>query len=121
MTDKILNFPSAESVPENPLQWERDQAYCQHDQVTLDEHSRMINCRKCGATLEPFNFLVTNALTIQSAWSSYRQVMAKVKETHDRIDVLTKELKRLQGRVRTLQRKESDAGGVLELRGKSTL
>lgn len=118
-SDKVIAFPSAEPLPENPIAIEKPPSYnyCRHESVSLDEHNRVVNCVKCGAVLDPFNFLHENARTIQTAWDHHRQVMAKVHEIGERLQVLVKEEKRLKGRVRTLKEKVP----VLDTRGKDRL
>ncbi|HXU93214.1 MAG TPA: hypothetical protein VFP33_06105 [Gallionella sp.] len=104
-------------MPENLLSIEPRSAgvpyFCNHEAVTLNEHDRAVNCSRCGATLEPFNFLMSNARTIQMAWSNYREAQRKVSELNERIAVLAKEEKRLRAQVKRLQDK---TGGVLNLR-----
>jgi hypothetical protein len=118
MTDnKVVHaFPAAE-LPDNLLAIEPRPAgvpyFCQHDAVTLNEHDRMVNCAKCGATLEPFNFLQSNARTIQMAWINYREAQRKVAELNESIAILTKEQKRLRAQVK---RQQDKSGAVLNLR-----
>lgn len=117
MTDKVVRaFPTAE-LPDNLLAIEPRPAgvpsFCQHEAVTLNEHDRMVNCTRCGATLEPFNFLQSNARTIQMAWINYREASRKVGELNESIAILAKEEKRLRAQVKRLQEK---TGGVLNLR-----
>lgn len=117
-TDKVISFPGAEPVPENPITIERRDNFCSHDSVSLDEHQRIVNCLKCGAVLDPFNFLRDNARTLQTAWQSYRMVNAKATEVHERVLVLDKERKRLSAQVKRLQER---AAPVLDVRGKDKL
>lgn len=121
--NRVVAFPTSEPMPTNPMVIDDSlrPIHCGHAEVSLDTHNRVVNCQKCGATLDPFNFLATNARTIQSAWSAYRIAEAKARETHERVVVLQKELKRLQGRVRTLQQKEAQSAQVLNVRGKELL
>lgn len=118
MTDNkvIQAFPAAE-LPENLMTIEARPAgvpfYCNHDAVTLNEHDRVVNCARCGATLDPFAFLMQNARTIQMAWSNHKEASRKVSELNDRIAILAKEEKRLRAQVKRLQDK---TGGVLNLR-----
>lgn len=118
----VRAFPAAE-LPENLLAIEPRPTgvpyFCNHEAVTLNEHDRVVNCTKCGATLEPFNFLVSNAKTIQMAWFNYRDAQRKVSELNDRIAILKKEESRLRSQVKRLQEKTSSS--VLDVRGKSTL
>lgn len=115
--DKVVHaFPAAD-LPENLLGIEQRPAgvpyFCTHEAVTLNEHDRAVNCARCGATLDPFNFLLSNARTIQMAWQNHRAASQKVAELNDRITVLTREEKRLRAQVKRLQDK---MGGVINLR-----
>lgn len=91
--------------------------FCNHESVTLNEHDRAVNCARCGATLDPFNFLMYNALTIRRAWQNYREASRKVSELNDRIAVLTKEEKRLRAQVKRLK----DKTVVVDLRSDNGL
>jgi hypothetical protein len=117
----VRAFPAAE-MPENLLQIEKQSAgvpyYCSHESVSLNEHDRIVNCARCGATLDPFGFLLSNARTIQMAWSNYRDAQRKVSELNDRIVILKKEEARLRAQVKRLQEK---SGGVLNVRAKDVL
>ncbi|HKX40913.1 MAG TPA: hypothetical protein VJO99_07130 [Burkholderiaceae bacterium] len=94
--DNITALPSAAGLPENPLALTTSRApsmYCPHGAVILDDHTRTVTCAnvQCGATLDPFNFLRSNASTIARAWSSYREVSNKASEIAERVHVLKKE------------------------------
>jgi uncharacterized small protein (DUF1192 family) len=120
--DKVIHaFPAAE-LPENLLTIEPKPVgapyFCSHEKISLNEHDRTVNCSKCGQTLDPFNFLLKNAQTIQMAWQNHRMASQKVGELNERIMSLTKEEKRLRSQVKRLQDK---AGSVIDVRGKSTL
>lgn len=112
----IQAFPAAD-LPENLMEIEARSAgvpyFCAHEAVTLNEHDRAVHCARCSATLDPFNFLMANARTIQMAWSNYKEATRKVSELNDRIAVLAKEEKRLRAQVARLKEK---TGGVLNLR-----
>lgn len=112
----VQAFPSTEP-PENLMQIEKKSAgvpyYCQHESVMLNEHDRVVTCSRCGASLDAFNFLLSNARTIQMAWQNYREAKNKVGELNDRIAILAKEEKRLRAQVKRLHEK---GAGVLNLR-----
>lgn len=112
----VQAFPTAE-LPENLLTIERRPSgvpfYCGHESVSLNEHDRVVNCARCSATLDPFAFLLSNARTIQMAWSNHKEAKHKVSELLDRIAILKKEEARLRAQVKRLQDK---TGGVLNLR-----
>lgn len=118
MTDNVTQFPGAEALPENPLQLApRPPGWCRHDSVLLDEHTRTVRCAdpKCGAVLDPFDFLRSNARTIQSAWSAYAQTMRQANEVAERVHALKKEEQRLRAMVKRLQDK---SGSVVNVRGR---
>lgn len=119
--DKVVHaFPGTE-LPENLMQVEPRNAalpyHCAHEAIRLDQHDRAVFCARCGATLDPFMFLLNNAVTIQRAWQNHGEANRKVRELLDRIEVLQKEEKRLSAMVKRRQEKV----GVIDVRGKSTL
>lgn len=116
---KVVHAFPGSDLPENPLQIEpRNSAlpyHCEHGSVRLNEHDRAIHCAKCGAALDPFNFVLSNARTIQRAWDSYRAASKIIAELNDRIGTLKKEEKRLRAQVKRLSDK---SGEILEIKGK---
>lgn len=120
--EKVVHaFPVSE-MPENIMQIEPEPPglplWCDHLEVRLNQHERTIHCAKCGAALDPFNFILHNAKTIQRAWENYRAANLKVRDLNERVGVLVKEEKRLRAQVKRLQDK---SGEVISLRGKSTI
>jgi len=115
-TDNITALPTATGLPDNPLAIApRHPGFCGHESVLLDEHSRTVQCAKCGATLDAFGFLLGNARVIERAWMSHREVSRIAKEIAERVHVLKKEELRLRAMVNRLQEK---SGAVLNVRGK---
>ena len=108
--------PGVQELPENPLQLApRPFKYCGHDAVLLDEHSRTVTCTECGALLDPFDYLRSNARTISSAWALHAHMRQEIAVLVERVDTLKKEEKRLRAMVKRLQEK---SGAVLATRGK---
>jgi hypothetical protein len=119
--DNIKTLPSAAGLPENPLQIaQRPPGWCSHASVLLDQHTRTIHCAdpKCGAALDAFDFLLSNAQMIERAWQNHHQVSRQAHEIADRVHVLKKEEQRLRAMIKRLQDK---SGAVLTVRGKETL
>lgn len=117
----VTPLPGATGLPENPLQVApRQRDWCSHDTVLLDAHDRSVKCAnlKCGAILDPFNFLLSNAHTIEAAWRNYREASRQAHEVAERVHQLKKEEQRLRAMVKRLQDK---TGAVLAVRGKETL
>jgi hypothetical protein len=120
--EKVIHAFPANELPENLMAIEPKPVgvpyFCDHPAVRLNEHNRTVNCAKCGASLDPFNFLRNEARTIQRAWENHRAAQQKVNELNARIEALTKEEKRLRAQVKRLQEK---SGEVLQVRGRSIL
>jgi hypothetical protein len=117
-TDNVTALPGTSALPENPMAFTPERpGYCSHDAILIDTHTRTIRCAEvnCGAMLDPFNFLCSNARTISSAWSSYREVTRRANEIAERVHELKKEEARLRAMVKRLQEK---SGAVLSVRAK---
>jgi hypothetical protein len=101
--DKIIRaFPSKE-VPDCPVSFDdRHHSFCEHPAINLNTHDRLITCSKCGATLDPFAYLVSEAIAIRRGWDRYRQVQHMIAERQQQLADLDREKKRLQGQVRRL-------------------
>lgn len=121
MSDKVVTFPGAEPLPENLIERKEDPKrytrYCHHARITLDEHNRLVNCAECGATLDPFQFLLQQADLLQRAWANHRMAAKKVEDLNTSIANLQAEEKRLKGRVR----RAKEAQPVIDTRGKDKL
>jgi len=116
--DKVLQFPGGGELPEQTILIERDQhRYCNHEKISLDPHARAVICVICGATLDPFDFLVKNGITLQRAWSDHKSVKAKISELMGRVMFLKKQKASLEASVRRLK----DKVPVLDTRGKDIL
>ena len=115
--DNVTAFPGASELPENPMQIAPARpGYCDHAAVTLDPHTRTVQCANvaCGAVLDPFHFLHANARTIATAWQNYRAVSNQAREIAERVHVLKKEEARLRAMIKRLQEK---SGAVVNVRG----
>lgn len=117
MDDKVVQaFPG---LPENPLQLEKKHSaipvFCQHEAIRINKHDRTIHCAKCSAALDPFDFVLHGALTIQRAWDNHKAVTTMLAELNDRVGFLKKEEQRLRAQVKRLQAKTDE---VVQVRGK---
>ena len=122
MANNITAFPGGADLPVNPMTMaERHPGWCRHDAVILDDHTRSIQCAdpKCGAVLDPFNFLRQQAHTIANAWNAHSRAMQQANKVADRVTVLKREEQRLRAMAKRLQDK---TGAVIVARpGKATL
>lgn len=113
-------FKSAD-LPEQTLIVEKPPAgkkmYCQHVGLRIDPHERSIACSECGQVLDPFEFLLTNAVTVNRAWQDHAYVKRELGEMQERISVLKKEEKRLKSQIG----RHKDKIVSVDVRGKPTL
>lgn len=108
--EKVIQaFPPKPQLPENPVELVEDRwNYCQHKSIRIITADRQVVCRECGATLDPFNYLLSEARAIAHGWQKYREVMALTSQRIEEIAKLEKEKKRLQGQVRNLKRQADE-------------
>lgn len=101
----VVAFKAAE-IGEPPMTVKRENfSFCKHGRIEADEHTRTLICHDCGATLDAFDFVRKQALTIQQAWSSYKHLQSQASELVTRVDALKKEEQRIKSRIRTAREK----------------
>jgi hypothetical protein len=92
--------------PENPLKLaEHTPMFCSHESISIDKHARSITCTKCGANLDPFDFLAKSAATVERAWASYKYAKNAESEVSERVALLKKQEHNLRAQVKRLQEK----------------
>jgi len=108
--DNIVQaFPQRGQLPENPVELVEDRwRHCQHASIRIIKDDRQVVCRECGATLDPFDYLVNEAHAITRGWQEHRQVMAECAQRREDIARLEKEKRRLQAQVRTLKKRADE-------------
>ena len=105
----IRAFPGIE-VPEQTLSTARESyRFCNHDKITLNEHSRTVCCAACGKVFDPFNFLQKEVTRLQVAWEDHKHVRSSLNDLNDRVDALKKEEVRLRARIKTARAKVEPA------------
>lgn len=120
MSDQnIVSFPGVpQEIPEQTITLEkRPFNFCQHAKISLESHQRLVNCVQCGAVLDPFEYLETNAVVLQRAWSDHASVKRTLTDMKDRVAALKKEEQRLKASVRRLKEKQP----IIDTRGKDIL
>lgn len=104
-TNVVFAFKAPE-VGEPPMTVKRDNLrFCQHGRIEADEHTRTLICHDCGATLDAFDFVRKQALTIQNAWASYAHLKREASDLVGRVDALKKEEQRIKSRLKTARSK----------------
>jgi hypothetical protein len=112
--DKIIQFPSTGDIPPCVVDIEEKYGFCQHPQIRLVVHERVVVCEKCGACLDPFAYLLSEARAIRAAWGDYRAVKHKVSDLQQQVEALQRTHKRLSAAVRRDKKKSEKS--VVDLR-----
>jgi len=73
----------------------KEQTYCNHTAVMVDEKTRTIECSNCGIILDPFEYLKETCYQEESAFTRYQVLKNEVSKLEVRWSNLTKEVERL--------------------------
>lgn len=106
--EKVIHaFKAPEDIPPCPMDVKSSSPvyHCSHPSLEIDTHERSIRCTKCGAMLDPFDYLAKNGLSIQEAWRNHDLMRRRIREMHESIERLTKEEKRLKAAIRRAKEK----------------
>lgn len=104
--DNVIHaFPARGELPELPVEVERSRAYCNHPTIRLIEQDRQVVCLKCGAQLDPFNYLLAEAVALARGWQNYRELAARHRDLAEQVKKLEAERKRLTAANKRLQDK----------------
>lgn len=120
MNDNVIQAFKPAELPEQTITIDKQPQgkpmYCQHEALRIDAHERTVACSHCGQVLDPFNFLLTNAATLQRAWQDHGFVKRSLSEMQDRITELKKEEKRIKAQIK----RSADKITVVDVRGKES-
>jgi len=90
------------------IEKKREEKWCAHRLVTVDEHQRIVYCRECNAVIDPFNYILGWALD-QNRYEM--EVEYKKRELTD----LFNKVAELKKTVSYLKRKEKDCEKIKNL------
>lgn len=106
MSEKVVQFPGAESLPENPISiTPAPFGFCNHELITLDEHRRLVICSQCDRAIDPYDYLLGNARTLQRAWTNYAELQRRASAKVESIEALERTEKNLKAKVARLKEK----------------
>jgi hypothetical protein len=100
--DKVIHAFPARELPDCPVEIEQRLRLCSHAAIRLIPHDRQVSCSSCGATLDPFDYLMKEAEAIRRGWQGYQHACRLIEEKRQQVADLEKQKKRLQGQIRTL-------------------
>jgi len=81
--------------------------YCKHESLLIDEKNRSVICANpnCAQVLDPFGYLLNNALHISMAWNHHDRMMKEVRNAQERLSELKRQEKNLKALIARLQKK----------------
>lgn len=96
--------PEEYELPEPALVLAADPVkyYCDHPQVEIWEHYRLVKCRRCGRTLDAFNFLVEKGKQEKCHFSNLKWLKHEIKQVEENKETLKKEIAKLKAEKRKL-------------------
>lgn len=102
---KNLKFPSLikKRITRKPIS--REQKYCHHQNLQIDEASRLLQCELCGMSITPFDFIRKIAVRHEVIEHRISQLEDDERELYKRIVELKKEEKRIKARIRCAKKK----------------
>jgi len=78
-------------------------------QVMVDEHRRMLTCRKCGATIDPFDYMLYWAREGDHRMSGLRGIEAKRRVAYAEFTKLEAAIDSIRGKLKRAGAPQSEA------------
>ncbi|MDI9766464.1 hypothetical protein QM327_07820 [Pantoea dispersa] len=94
----LVEAEKPEGVPHN----------CAHVNVLVDEHGRALTCRRCGAVVDPFDWMLARAKGETRIEWELKSLRAEITNHREGLEKLKREEVNCKGRVRTAQFKLND-------------
>ncbi|MER2492333.1 hypothetical protein [Catenovulum sediminis] len=77
---------------------------CMHSAVFVVEHSRNLECRKCGKVIDPFDFLLKEAQKQQNTIFDIRGLISEKEKLSQEVEGLKSEKRNIQAQIRRLKK-----------------
>lgn len=90
-----------EGLPKR-LSPQRQKAFCPHYQVIADQETRQVYCERCGAILDPFEFIYRSACMEDCHFSNLSMIKVEIKKLQEQQQELTKQINNLKSQRRRL-------------------
>ncbi|WP_409311412.1 hypothetical protein [Pectobacterium sp. B1J-3] len=88
---------------------------CRHERVIVSEHERSVNCRLCGAVLEPFDHLLALAKQETKVEWELRSLRMEIKSHREGLEKLKREEANCKGRLRNAQNRLGEINGQIQV------
>ncbi|MFT4271839.1 MAG: hypothetical protein QM578_12575 [Pantoea sp.] len=101
-----LNLVEADKPEGVPL-------YCNHGNVLVDEHSRGLTCRRCGAVVDPFDWILTRTKFESQVDWQLKELRQEIKDHREGLEKLKREETNCRARIKTAQFRLNDVNMAL--------
>lgn len=90
---------------------------CHHDAVEVSEHERKVTCRKCGAVVDAFDYLLSLAKGETKLDWELRLLRGEIKQHREGLEKLKREEVNCRARIKTSQFRLNDINLALVAAG----
>ena len=100
--NNVIQFTPREGHPKQLTPKFKQGGFCSHEHITVDEHERLIECDRCGAVLDPFEYLWSSAVKENNQFATLSWLNIEVKRIQEEKENLLKEIAKLKAQRRRL-------------------
>ncbi|EMH4161637.1 hypothetical protein RJ498_000853 [Pluralibacter gergoviae] len=105
----VVSFPERKEDLRDGMAMQKEGAeklYCRHDSVLVDEKERTLRCRRCGALVEPFNYILHLCDTESRYVENVKYLRREEKQRRQNIEKLIQIERNAKARIRKSGNKE---------------
>ena len=100
--DKVIKFDEIRL----PVTVKAQKAFCSHPGILLDPDYRVVECQKCGAVIDPFDYLVEWANHDRNLNTMRRRIKREIKIKSKILEDLKRQEQNTKVRIKRLVKKE---------------
>jgi hypothetical protein len=76
--------------------------FCPHEHIRIFEHHRLVQCSDCGASLDPFDYILSVGRQEGNKLSEMTWLKYQIKNLTEERDVIKKEISKLRSQAKKL-------------------
>ncbi|EKK8089915.1 hypothetical protein PVP21_003877 [Salmonella enterica] len=104
----VVMFPVKEEDPLDIAGYIHEHGeWCYHLSIFVNEHDRQCRCQKCGATIEPFDYLLDLAKRRTRMAGDVKALRVEERRRRENIEKLIQIERNAKARIRRLNKKQS--------------
>lgn len=106
--DNVISIETARDADGLPLAPAGKRPHCIHRCVLVDEHSRTMKCKQCGASINPFDHCVRFAREWEVLGRTVKNLSAKKVVLLKDLDDLDRQIRNAKARVRRAKKQAAE-------------